>query len=180
MSGNYPVEYICPPQCIALIKGFEHCRLEPYMDIAGIPTIAWGHRIMPEENYTAITQAQADTLLMQDVASTARLVKRLTEKVQLNENQYSALISFAYNIGATAFSSSTLLKRVNARDFVGAAAQFAVWNKATVAGKRKVVEGLVRRRKAEAALFTSPMEVAGQTQTGTPPTAVTTTEPQNA
>lgn len=164
-----------PPQCTALIEGFEKCRLEAYMDMAGNPTIGWGHKILDGENYSFITQEQADALLVQDIQSTARLVKRLTEKVQLNDNQYSALISFAYNVGPTAFSSSTLLKRLNARDYVGAAMQFPVWNKVTINGQRKVSAGLVARRAAEKALFLTAVD----TKIPEPPNAASGVQPQS-
>jgi hypothetical protein len=70
-------------------------------------------------------------------------------KVPLTQNQFDALVSLVYNIGQTAFSNSTLLKKLNAKDYQGAADQFLRWNK----GGGKVMKGLVRRREAERALF---------------------------
>ncbi|WP_312069487.1 lysozyme, partial [Acinetobacter sp.] len=70
-------------------------------------------------------------------------------KVPLSQNQFDALVSLTYNIGSTAFKNSTLLKKLNAKDYAGAADQFLRWNK----GGGKVLKGLVRRREAERALF---------------------------
>jgi hypothetical protein len=82
------------------------------------------------------------------VAVLDRAVERLV-KVPLNQNQFDALVSFAYNCGEGNLGKSTLLRRLNAGDYKGAAAQFAAWNK----GGGQVLKGLVRRRAAEAALF---------------------------
>jgi lysozyme len=71
------------------------------------------------------------------------------QNTEVNQNQFDAMVDFAYNAGAGAFLGSTLLKKVNTGDFPGAAAQFALW----IHAGGEVVEGLVRRRKAEADLF---------------------------
>ena len=95
-----------------------------------------------------ITQAQADQYIANDVATFERAVNMLVN-VPLNQNQFDALVSFTYNLGATNLSASTLLKKLNSKDYNGAAGEFQKWNKAG----GKVMTGLVRRRKAEMELF---------------------------
>lgn len=101
-----------------------------------------------------ITEAEATSLLIKDAARFERAVNALGLK--LTQNQFDALVSLAFNIGTGNFNKSTLVKRLKAGDMAGAAAQFAVWNKARVNGVLKVLPGLVRRRAAEAALFVKP------------------------
>lgn len=136
---------------IPLIQKFEGLRLEAYPDpgTGGDPwTIGWGSTgpgIGPGVKWT---QKQADDRFRADVEKFAAKVAALV-KVPLKPNQMAALISFAYNVGTGALSSSTLLRMVNALNFDGAAQQFARWNRAG----GKVMAGLTRRRNAEAALF---------------------------
>ena len=74
-------------------------------------------------------------------------------KVPLTDNQLSALVSFVYNVGIGAFASSTLLRKLNARDYVGAANELLRWDKGTVNGKKVVLRGLTIRRAKERAVF---------------------------
>lgn len=139
---------------IALIKQFEGCVLHVYKDVAGLNTIGYGHLIKPGERFTTITQAQAEALLHTDVRPFETCVGSLV-KVPLNQNQFDALVCFAYNVGCGNLASSTLLKFLNAGDMKSAAEQFLVWNKARVNGKLTPVVGLTNRRVAEKALFLS-------------------------
>jgi len=157
-----------------LIKGFEGIldgdpttvNLDPYLDPVGIWTIGWGHAIMigseflrgPENKKRAyalypggITLAQAETLLRADVLDSCRDVESQV-RVPLNDNQFAALASFVFNVGVGNFKQSTLLRLVNQRDFIGASREFPKWNKSN----GRVLEGLTRRRAAEAALFMRP------------------------
>lgn len=135
---------------LRLLKSFEQCRLTAYLDAVGIPTIGWGHTGDDVTLNATITQQAADLLLQHDLNMFERGVeKSLTAKV--NENQFSALVCFAYNVGLSALRSSTLLKLVNTGDFDAASQQFLRWNKA---GGR-VLNGLTRRREAERDLFTT-------------------------
>lgn len=132
-----------------LIKHFEGCKLTTYRDVAGIPTIGWGHTGPDVKMGQAITQAQADALLDKDLdrfeANVAKLAKVATP------DQYDAMVSFDYNTGS--LNTSTLLSKHNKGDYEGAAREFRRWNKATVKGRKVVVNGLTRRRAAEEKLY---------------------------
>lgn len=132
---------------IALIKQFEGCRLKAYLCPAGIPTVGWGHTDGVKEG-DEITQQEADRLLASDVELFTIGVQRLVRS-DINRNQLGALVSFSFNLGLGNLRHSTLLRMVNASDFIGAANQFPRWNKAG----GKVLPGLVRRREAERQLF---------------------------
>ena len=135
---------------VKLIKNFEGCRLKAYKCPAGIWTIGYGHTGSNVYPGTEITQTEADSLLKTDLIIHCNNVSKLV-KVPLNQNQFDALVSLEYNIGYGAFSTSTLLRLLNAKDYKGAAEQFAVWR----LGGGKVLPGLVKRRKAEKDLFLS-------------------------
>ncbi|MGJ3251504.1 MAG: lysozyme [Elainellaceae cyanobacterium] len=132
---------------LRLIKSFEGLRLEAYLDPVGIWTIGYGTTsgVRPGMEITA---AEAEDLLKRDLRRFEAAVSR-NVKVPINDDQFSALVSFTYNVGEGALASSTLLKLLNQGDIRGAADQFLRWNKA---GGR-VLAGLTRRRKAERALF---------------------------
>jgi len=144
------------PYALSLIKQFEGCKLTAYPDpgTGGKPwTIGWGSTssssgaaIAPG---TSWTQQQADTRLVEHVAEFARGVDKALAGASATGPQKGALVSFAYNVGLNNLSTSTLLKRHKAADYDGAAGQFALWNKA--AGK--VMNGLTRRREAEARVY---------------------------
>lgn len=134
---------------LRLIKKFEGCRLEAYLDVAGIPTIGYGHTSPEVHLGLKISQELAETLLEKDLARFERGVKQ-SLLVPVNQNEFDALVSFAYNIGLNAFKSSTLLSLLNSnatREIV--AAEFKRWVKA--AGKEN--QGLISRRRAETELF---------------------------
>lgn len=133
---------------INLIKQFEGCRLAAYKCPSGVLTIGWGHTKGVKIGDTC-TQEQADKWLADEVQIFENAVKNLVN-VPLNENQLGALTSFVYNVGIGNFSTSTLRKKLNAKDYTGAANEFERW--VYGANKRKL-EGLVRRRKAEKELF---------------------------
>ena len=130
-----------------LIRQFEGCRLEAYRDGGGVWTIGYGHTAGVRQGDT-ITQAQADTFLKADVAATVHAVNGMV-KVPVSQCQFDALVSFAFNCGANALMHSTLLKKLNAGDHDGAAAEFLRWDHDN--GQR--VAGLTKRRTAEKALF---------------------------
>ena len=137
---------------IELISSFEDTKLQAYDDGAGVWTIGIGTTIYPNgvkvKKGDKCTLEQAHEYLAHDMIEFEKTVND-SVKVPLSQNQFDALVSLAYNIGSTAFKNSTLLKKLNAKDYVGAADQFLVWNK----GGGKVLKGLVRRRDAERALF---------------------------
>lgn len=136
---------------LSLIKSFEGLKLTCYLDAVGVPTIGYGttkNLTKADVGRKTITEAEATRLLLEDVGIFEKAVDKLV-KVKLTDNQRGALVSFTYNLGPGNFGSSTLLKKVNAGDFKGAALEFAKWDKAG----GKVLAGLTRRRAAEAELF---------------------------
>lgn len=131
----------------ALIKRFEGLRLEAYRDVVGIPTIGYGHTKGVKMG-DVCTEEQADKWLEEDAEEASRAIKRCV-KVPLNENQYSALLSFTYNVGAGALERSTLLTLLNEKHYESAGDQLMNW---VYAGGRKI-QGLINRRKAEQELW---------------------------
>jgi lysozyme len=146
---------------VDLVKEFEGLELEAYPDPAtkndpvkkGEPwTIGYGHTSMAGppsvKRGMVITQAEAEAILKRDLAKFAQgVAAAITAPV--SENQFGAVVSFAFNVGMGNLKSSTLLRKLNARDYAGAAAEFPKWNKAN----KKVMAGLTRRRAAERTLF---------------------------
>lgn len=140
---------------LALIKMFEGLRLKAYLCSAGVPTIGYGHTKGVRLGDTC-SDAQADAWLQEDVQEAVAAVNRLV-KVPVTQGQFDALVSFTFNLGADedvddkaeGLGDSTLLKKLNAGDITGAAAEFGKWVKAGGV----VVEGLVKRRQAERELF---------------------------
>lgn len=136
--------------CRALVRQFEGCQLQAYLDSAGIPTIGVGHtRDVKMGDHCS--QLQADLWLTQDLDDAGAAVSSLI-KVPLTQDQFDALTSFTYNLGVRRLAESTLLILLNKRDYHSAAAQFSRW----VYAGGKVLDGLVRRRAAEANLFMPP------------------------
>lgn len=139
---------------IALIKEFEGCKLTAYQDSVGVWTIGYGWTQpvdgKPIRAGMTINQETAERLLKTGLVSYESDVSRLV-KVGLTQGQFDALVSFTYNLGARSLSTSTLLRKLNAGDYAGAADEFLRWNKAG----GKVLNGLTRRREAERTLFLS-------------------------
>jgi GH24 family phage-related lysozyme (muramidase) len=137
---------------VELIKGFEGLRLSAYDDGVGVWTIGFGTIKYPNgvrvKRGEKCTKVQAEQYLRNDLITFENAVNQLV-KAPLNQNQFDALVSFTYNLGETNLRSSTLLKKLNAKDYKGAAAEFLKWNKAG----GKVMSGLVKRRKTEMELF---------------------------
>jgi lysozyme len=147
-----------------LIKRWEGCELEAYRDVAGVWTIGWGHTTMAGPPTVMgglkIAQARADEILDSDVNKVAEKIKPLI-KVPVNDNQFGACLSLAFNVGedidldtkAEGFGDSTLLRKLNAGDYEGAAGEFKKW---VFAGGKKS-KGLANRRAAEEVLFNTPV-----------------------
>lgn len=136
---------------LEIIKSFEGLRLHAYVDPAtgGEPiTIGYGHTGKEVKLGQHISLERANLLLVEDVKKFEKGINNLI-KVEITLNQFSSMVSLAYNIGIGNFSRSTLLTLLNRRDYKGASAEFLKWNKA--AGK--VMAGLSRRRAAEKNLF---------------------------
>lgn len=142
---------------LKLVETFEGFRSKPYLCSAGVPTIGIGSTVYPDGKKVTlkdkeITLVQAYEYLKAHMGKDIPKVEALV-KVPLNDNQFGALVSFVYNLGAGALGSSTLLKKLNAKDYSGAAEEFLKWDFA--GGKR--LAGLTRRRQAERALFLHPV-----------------------
>ena len=140
--------------CIDLIKKFEGLFLKSYLCPAGVPTIGYGSTMWNDgkkvELGQKITLEGAEILLMWELKNKANALHRLN----LNQNQFDALMSFIYNIGISAFLNSTLFKKalVNQNDET-IRNEFMRWNKAKVNGKMIVLKGLNNRRIAESNLY---------------------------
>ncbi|MBD3881125.1 lysozyme [Phormidium tenue FACHB-886] len=132
---------------LRLLKSFEGLRLTAYLDPVGIWTIGYGTTSGVGPGMQ-ITEAQAEAFLKRDLARFENAVANLVE-VPLSSDQFSALVSFAYNVGEGALANSTLLRLLNQGDFRGAADQLLRWNR----GDSGELPGLTRRRRAERALF---------------------------
>lgn len=133
---------------LRLIKKFEGLRLKAYICPAGVLTIGYGSTGAHVKPEMVITAAEAEALLIKDLARFENAINRLV-KVPLNQNQFDALASFIFNIGIGAFEKSTLLRILNTGNYNAAADQFGRWTR----GGGVVLEGLVKRRKEEKNLF---------------------------
>jgi lysozyme len=171
------------PDGLAVVKAFESCMaaiksrpgyFAAYVDPVGVLTIGWGHTNHHEPKFdggAVWSQAQCDAALAGDMATFERHVNRLA-KVDLEQHEFDALVSWAYNTGGP--STASLWRLLNSGDKTAIPENLALWNKA---GGR-VLNGLTRRRKAEGLLFQGRIaeayKVAGITsrpQRPTPPTA---------
>lgn len=139
-----------------LIAGEEGLRLTVYKDSGGAWTIGYGHlvkageRFFPYGTVRTITEAEADALFQADTAIAKAAVEN-SVRVPINANQRAALTSLAFNIGAGALGGSTLVRKLNAGDLLGAADAFRSW----VYDNGVRVPGLVSRRERERAIFLS-------------------------
>lgn len=146
---------------LALTRSFEGLRLEAYQDSAGVWTVGYGHTGPEVRAGLRMSEAEAEALLREDLAEAVNCVRR-SVRVRLAQQQFDALVDFCFNAGRGNFLRSTLLRDVNGGDFAGAAAQFGLW----VHAGGKVCSGLVRRRKAEAALFSGQQCPQASTEVG--------------
>lgn len=160
------------PAAVSLIKEFEGFRPKWYPDPAhgwSVPTIGYGHTDsagspkFATSKTLSLTEADATAILQRDLTRYEDAVSRLVN-VPLNENQFGALVSFTFNLGEGNLGSSTLLRKLNAGDYAGAAAEFPRWNKAG----GKTLAGLTRRRSDEKALFLRPVNVLPSSSTADP------------
>ena len=140
-----------------LIKEFEGLRLKPYLCSAGKGTIGFGSTFYEDGKAVQLTdkpisRARAEQLLINTIAGFEKQLYPILSGLMLNDNQFSALVSFCFNVGVANFKKSTLLKIIkenpNDKDITE---QFLRWNKAN----KKELPGLTRRRQAEAKLYFS-------------------------
>jgi lysozyme len=136
---------------LELLKKSEGFCNRVYMDVAGFPTIGYGHRLLHPESFpNGIDEAQAANLLASDVRDAEQAVERLV-KVTLTQGQFDALVDFCFNLGAGRLASSTLLKDLNSGRYDDAAEQLLLWDHT---GQEENA-GLKTRREAEAVLWGS-------------------------
>ena len=138
---------------IEMVKSFEGISFKPYLCPANVWTVGYGATVSRtggpiDLDMEPISETEAEALLIRDLESSEGWVRRLI-KTALTENQYSALTSFTFNVGAGALQRSTLRMKLNRSEYQGAADEFPKWR---IAGGR-ILAGLVRRRAAEQALF---------------------------
>lgn len=133
-----------------IIRQCEGLRLKAYLCPAGKLTIGYGHTGPDVKTGMTITEEDANTLLSRDLVAAEKAIGGAVS-VTITDNQFSALVSFVFNLGAGNFYGSTLLKKLNANDVFGAADEFLRWNKVN----GQVLAGLTRRREAERTLFLS-------------------------
>lgn len=140
------------PAGLALIKRNEGCVLHAYRDVVGVVTIGFGHTGHDVYMGLVITHAQADALLVKDLASFELGLNHLLGPTPTTSNQFSAMLCLAYNIGIGAFGKSTVLREHLAGLRACAADAFLMWDKAG----GQVLSGLLRRRHEERALYLTP------------------------
>ena len=132
---------------IELIKEFEGCKLTAYKCAGGVWTIGYGHTSGVKEGQT-ITKAQAEAYLKSDLATFEKYVNSYVT-VDITQEQFDALVSFCFNLGAGTLKKSAMLKYINAYNYAAAQGEFGKY----VQASGKVLAGLVRRREAERVLF---------------------------
>lgn len=146
------------PETANLVKEFEGFRSSAYIDSSGLPVIGYGLSRVNGRNVVLgqyISRSQADLALEQELSQIQKLV--LTHvKVDLNPYQLGALTSLVYNAGTVVITNSTLARKLNAGDYLGASQEFVRWNKANRGGQLVVFSGLTKRRLAEQKLFLTP------------------------
>ena len=146
---------------IDLIAEFEGFRASWYRDPVGVLTIGYGHTDAAghpkhaDDPGLTLTKSDAQIILARDLVK-YEIAVRSAVHVPLNENQFGALVSFTYNLGPGNLKSSTLLRKLNAGDYAGAADEFGKW----INAGGKPLPGLVRRRAAERALFLAEPDAA--------------------
>ena len=152
---------------IDAIKRHEGLRLFAYQDVAGVWTVGYGSTkgVEPGQH---ITSSEAEFRLRRDLEWVEKCIAD-NVTVPLTQNQYDALCSLIFNIGSGAFKDSTLLRKLNAGDYAGAAEQFTRWDKATVGGVLQPVAGLASRRRAEQSLFSDGIDTEPLVQLGPEP-----------
>lgn len=133
---------------LELLKSYESLRLTAYRDSGGVLTIGWGHTKGVKEGDTC-TLAEATQFLLDDVAEAEKAINK--QNLNLNQNQYDALVSFVFNVGADAFKKSTLLKELkkNPNNQDNIKREFRRWN----IDNGKIVDGLINRREKEIKLY---------------------------
>jgi lysozyme len=143
-----------PPELVSFIKNREAWRAKPYLDVAGLPTIGYGHRI-PSLDHEPLTEDEGLELLASDIHQTMVLLDALHPAIPLWTEppaRWSAIVDFAFNCGVPAYAGSHLRRAVEGEDWAAAAAQIVLWCHARnpITHQLEVQPGLLARREAEA------------------------------
>lgn len=146
-ASTYRTQMNIGTKGLEMIKHFEGLELNAYQCAAGVWTIGYGHTKGVQKGMV-ISEDTANEMLVEELNEYENYINTLVT-VELNQNQFDAMVSWVYNLGGGNLKASTLLKVLNAGDYAGVPAQMMRWNKAG----GKVLEGLTRRRQAEADLF---------------------------
>ncbi len=141
--------YTMTEQMRGKIERWEGKYLTAYRDSVGVLTIGYGHTGSDVHEGQTITEAEADALLAKDIHSFENQVNNTLGRVATTQNQFDALVSFAFNLGFGALNGSTLMRLHKMGNYDGAAAEFAKWDHAG----GQVLRGLLRRRQGEAAVY---------------------------
>lgn len=147
--------FVVSGQGLALIQRFESYQSNWYLCPAGKKTIGFGHVQQPGDNFAVPVSLDFAVALLRRDASRYELAVKQAVNCPLAQPQFDALVSLAYNIGEGNFKGSTLVLKLNGGNAYAAAAEFDRWVYATVGGRKQVLDGLVKRRAAERALFLS-------------------------
>ena len=147
-----------PKSTLHLVKQYEGFRSRAYLDTNGLPVVGYGQSKIygkPVRLGQSISSTQAEAALIKEL-SRIQLLVQAHVRVPLTPNQLSALTSLVYNTGPGFLTRSTLIRKLNAGDYAGAAREFPRWNKAHLRGKLVPLPGLTKRRLAEQRLFLTP------------------------
>lgn len=155
------------PEGLKLIKQWEGLKLTAYRDVVGVWTIGYGSTGSHVTPGLKISAQQAEQLLFKDLVRFERCVEQ-SVTAKLSDNQFAALVAFAFNVGEAGFKGSTLLKKLNRGDKNSVPAELAKWVKGTVDGKKVTIPGLVNRRAAEAGLWAKGAFVSSNTVEAAP------------
>ena len=157
-----PVRQTMTDKGVKHLMSSEGVEYGVYLDSAGLPTIGVGHLITAKEHKqgylmiggkrvsleSELNDSQVMQLLRQDIASREKAISRLV-KVDLNSDQFDAVVHFVFNVGVSAFKGSGLLQDINAGNFSAVPEQLRLWNKVTLHGQKVVSKGLKNRREKE-------------------------------
>jgi Phage-related lysozyme (muraminidase) len=137
---------------VSMVQAHEGLRTKAYLDPVGIPTICYGHTGPEVKLGLTYTVERCNDILLKDIALHRAGVEKCI-KAPLTPNQRDAVVSFAFNVGVPKFCKSTMARKLNARDYIGAADEFPKWANARVNGKLVKLPGLIKRRRDERNLF---------------------------
>lgn len=140
-------------KAVDIVKKWEGCKLIAYQDTAGIWTIGYGHT--PALRGQQVSQAAAEALLEKDIAWAEAAVSGATVHMPTTPNQHAAMVSLTFNIGAGAFRTSSVLRYHRVGQYGVAATAFLLWDKEHRDGQLVVNQGLLNRRRDEAAVYSS-------------------------